>query len=38
MPWMARNAASSYIEVEKVHSSEPTTKMLIAVMNIGRRP
>ena len=38
MPWMARNAASSYIEVANVHRIEPKTKMLMAVMNIGRRP
>ena len=38
MPWTARNAASSYIEVENVQSTEPKMKMLMAVRNIGRRP
>ena len=37
-PWKARNAASSYIEVENVQAIEPMTKMLIAIRNIGRRP
>ena len=38
MPWNARNAASWYIEVAKPHSTEPSTKMVIAVRKSGRRP
>ena len=30
MPCTARNAASSYIDVEKLDASEPITKMVIA--------
>ena len=38
MPWIARKPASISIEVENDEASEPTTKMLIAKMNSGRRP
>ena len=37
-PWIARNAASSNIEVEKPARSEPIMKIAIAMMNSGRRP
>ena len=37
-PWMARNTASSIIEVEKVARIEPMMKMTMAMMNSGRRP
>ncbi len=37
-PWMARNTASSVIEVEKLARIEPITKMTIAKMNSGLRP
>jgi len=38
MPWMARNPASSRIEVENPEAIDPTMKIEIAVMNSGRRP
>ena len=37
-PCSARNAASSYIEVEIPQRKDPTTKTLIAKMKNGRRP
>ena len=37
-PWMARNAASSIMEVEKLARIEPMMKTTIAKMNSGRRP
>ena len=37
-PWKARNAASISIEVEKLDRNEPATKMLMLMMNSGRRP
>ena len=37
-PWIARYAASSYIEVAMVHSTEPTTKIPIAERKNGLRP
>ena len=37
-PWKARNAASSYIDVANVHSTEPTMKTEIANMNSFLRP
>ncbi len=38
MPWMARNAASSYIDWDSPHSIDPTMKMLIANRMNGLRP
>ncbi len=37
-PWKARNAARPSIDVAKLDSSEPSTKMPMLVMNSGRRP
>ena len=37
-PWKARNAASWYIEVARVHSTEPITKSEMASRKNGRRP
>ena len=37
-PWMARNAMSCSIEAEKPDSTEPTTKVRMAIWKIGRRP
>ncbi len=37
-PWMARKAASSIIEVEKLASTEPMMKMTIAMRKRRRRP
>ena len=38
MPWTARNAASSYIDVAMPESSEPIRKNEIAARYIGLRP
>ncbi len=38
MPWNARNAASMYIEVDIMHSSEPTTNTAMAKRKNGLRP
>ena len=37
-PCSARNAASWYIDVANVHSTEPTMKIEIAVRKSGLRP
>lgn len=37
-PCSARNAASSYIDVATVHSTEPMTKMPMAERKNGLRP
>ncbi len=38
MPWNARNAASSYIDVASPHRAEPSTKITIENMNSRLRP
>jgi hypothetical protein len=38
MPWKARKPASSYIEVARVHSIDPTTKIEMAAMKNRLRP
>ena len=37
-PWIARNAASWIIDVEKLARIEPIMNTTIAKMNSGRRP
>ena len=37
-PWIARNAESSIIDVEKLAAIDPTMKITIAMMKSGRRP
>jgi hypothetical protein len=38
MPWMARQAASSYIDWDSPHSAEPRMKMPMAKRMNGLRP
>ncbi len=38
MPWIARNAASSYMERDRPHSAEPAMKTEIAKRKNGLRP
>ena len=37
-PWIARNAASSYIDRDSPHSTEPTMKIEMAKRKNGLRP
>jgi hypothetical protein len=37
-PWTARKAASSYIDMEIVHNTDPTMKIEMALRKKGLRP